>query len=1145
MARGGLSPSTNHTYDTEGNLTDVEFTEGNVATARTETARDFADGRYRETLANAVGHEETLTYDARFGLVKTLTDPNNRTTTLKYDAFGRETGRTTPDQVVITTAYESCADSGVDCAAVAGAGTDASVTPVMRIKETSPIAPATWRYLDKLGRTIRTETEGFALNTRVRRDTRYDARGRVERASQPHYSNETAHYREYTYDIRGRVLSETRPDGGVTTMRYTVDPEDRNRIKATATEQVYQRGRMGTPTKVATRETVSLYNVMGELVSRTEGANEPRTTDTATVSIAYNGAGQPTTYTAAGAVTKHLYDSAGFRERLASPDFGRVTFEYNKFGELRERADGKGTTTWKYDVLGRPKTREDPDGVAEWRYDPMYAKGALGSRCYHKDPDDTECPARPADRDFNEVLQYDKKARLRRMETTIKARGKTYAHAYTYYSDGRLKTVAYPSGLTALYGYNERGYLSKVMDQATSAALELREAMDAHGNVTRTTYGNGVATTRAFDPRTGRPTGIDTTSRGGTKIQDNAYVWRSDGLLASRASHVGGRNAKLEEFFHDPLGRLDGAVTKLNGSGFTTRKLSWTYDNRGNLKSKASSVNADIGTTVSAYHYDDDARPNRLSRATIGGREHAIHHDADGNVTRYECEAATGCGDDTHIQWNGRNLPVRITLGDAEAKNPKARDEFAYGPDGARYHRKTTFPDGASPRMEDTYYAGAYEELLPAPGSEYASIEQTRVTDAVRHVRTTAVKTTNGKKTTVTRMYVDYLHKDHLGSAEGATGADGGRTRELAHDPYGGRRKADWTAALTESERLALAGSSDPRTRGHTGHEHLDRANLIHRGGRVYDPTLGRFLSPDPLVGNPGSAQSWNGYSYVSNSPMSYADPSGLSQRPVGCGVGGLRCQGQGAAGGGLGLASVVSTHRFQWVDIFFSVASISSWIAEAWNSGSGIIYNYSGGGVGDGGWGYDSPAPFFGIAYYSMTFQVTSQIGVENTPGITREPMSAKGVQVETSVDGDSHRYVITARICKRSAICNEEWANRVYDHVNKNDVPFSWDDEGDGEKGLLLGTQPIYHEEFPSLQRSVNTTREGHVFHPGEVTHEVLFGEDGYLQYVVTGTGSGGIPSLNNAMGVLTFRPGAADVLDRFGHPPRERGPPYPYGP
>ena len=61
----------------------------------------------------------------------------------------------------------------------------------------------------------------------------------------------------------------------------------------------------------------------------------------------------------------------------------------------------------------------------------------------------------------------------------------------------------------------------------------------------------------------------------------------------------------------------------------------------------------------------------------------------------------------------------------------------------------------------------------------------------------------------------------------------------------------------------------------------------MHRGGRVYDPTLGRFLSPDPLVGDRGSAQAWNGYSYVSNSPMSFVDPSGLSQAPAGCSLGG------------------------------------------------------------------------------------------------------------------------------------------------------------------------------------------------------------------------------------------------------------------
>ena len=51
----------------------------------------------------------------------------------------------------------------------------------------------------------------------------------------------------------------------------------------------------------------------------------------------------------------------------------------------------------------------------------------------------------------------------------------------------------------------------------------------------------------------------------------------------------------------------------------------------------------------------------------------------------------------------------------------------------------------------------------------------------------------------------------------------------------------------------------------------------MHMNGRVYDPTLGRFLSADSVIQSPGASQSVNPYSYTWNDPLRYTDPSGHS----------------------------------------------------------------------------------------------------------------------------------------------------------------------------------------------------------------------------------------------------------------------------
>ena len=65
--------------------------------------------------------------------------------------------------------------------------------------------------------------------------------------------------------------------------------------------------------------------------------------------------------------------------------------------------------------------------------------------------------------------------------------------------------------------------------------------------------------------------------------------------------------------------------------------------------------------------------------------------------------------------------------------------------------------------------------------------------------------------------------------------------------------------------------------RGFTGHEHLPEFGLINMNGRMYDPVLGRMLSPDNYVQSATFTQTFNRYSYAGNNPLKYTDPTGYT----------------------------------------------------------------------------------------------------------------------------------------------------------------------------------------------------------------------------------------------------------------------------
>jgi RHS repeat-associated protein len=113
-----------------------------------------------------------------------------------------------------------------------------------------------------------------------------------------------------------------------------------------------------------------------------------------------------------------------------------------------------------------------------------------------------------------------------------------------------------------------------------------------------------------------------------------------------------------------------------------------------------------------------------------------------------------------------------------------------------------------------------------------------------------------------------YVLTDYLGSWDKVISETGTTLEEYSFDPWGRRRNpTNWTYTGVPTSFIF--------SRGYTGHEMLDAFGLVNMNGRMYDPVLGRMLSPDNYVSSPGSTQAFNRYSYALNNPLVYTDPSG------------------------------------------------------------------------------------------------------------------------------------------------------------------------------------------------------------------------------------------------------------------------------
>ncbi|WP_429198037.1 RHS repeat-associated core domain-containing protein [Luteibacter sp. W1I16] len=128
---------------------------------------------------------------------------------------------------------------------------------------------------------------------------------------------------------------------------------------------------------------------------------------------------------------------------------------------------------------------------------------------------------------------------------------------------------------------------------------------------------------------------------------------------------------------------------------------------------------------------------------------------------------------------------------------------------------------------------------------------------------------------------VTYYYTDPQGTPLAQTDATGNIVATFDYRPYG--------------EQVLGDNSAGP---GYTGHITDADIALTYMQQRYYDPSIGRFLTTDPLRPSGRNASRFTRYGYAKNNPYRYIDPDGRDTFAIGIGasaswLGGVAAQGQ------------------------------------------------------------------------------------------------------------------------------------------------------------------------------------------------------------------------------------------------------------
>jgi len=722
-----------------------------------------------------------------------------------------------------------------------------------------------YTYLDGLGRERETQSTAPDGTGRTVVSTRYDTSGNVTGTSASFYNSSAAgsgmvlptvadlpSYTDLLIDWAGRTTGSQ--------ILVNEQPQAANQTRT------YYYGDYTSSVPATGERKETFTDVFGQ----TTQVVEHGPTGPASTRYEYTRSGKLKKITdAKGNTTEYTYNWLGERLTTDDPDAGKSSSTYDDNGLLSTTtAVGTNTTlTYDYDALQRPTTvAQGSTALSLLSYDTATGgKGKLASATsYANGKAYTQT-----------VTGYDERGRVTGKQVTIPDDGAglagTYAFGYGYDLADHVVSVSYPAigelpAETVTTAYTDQGLPTKV--SSPLATYQSSIGFDRLGRLNSRAFGassgSDATVSRAYTYNDTDGTGVlanvntTTTTGSTTKVAQNDTFTRDLGGQVTGV--LDGVTQQSECYTYDELNRLSrawtteatdgcsGAATPDLSSSLDPYDTSYTYDELGNIQSLKDTTAA--GSTVKDYSYPGYSA-DESSYTAEQPRPHAVTNagsDSYGYNDVGQMTSRTVDGVTSSLEWNARNRVSKITQ-----KKPTGDEvsTYVYDTDGNVLLR-------TSPKENVLYLDG--HELHKATG---ATARATRLYSAAG--TTVAMReadgSTNGKLTWL------------LGDSQASTMimvTMGGVITRRRYTPFGKQRGS-----------TALPSSTD---RGFLGEAEDDSTGLSLLGARMYDPSLGRFISTDEL-NKPYSPQEMNAYSYSVNNPIAYSDPTGLEigSKPNSC----------------------------------------------------------------------------------------------------------------------------------------------------------------------------------------------------------------------------------------------------------------------